>query len=201
MPVDPEPAWLGALRSQIPPLPVDRRTALGTAAGVAPTDVTVALLVQRDQDGLALAAIASGAEPARVLTHVEHDIPAEASATFDPSALAAVVAMEGKRELTATQAKEVLRVVAERGGSADAAAVAAELGFEAMESGELARLVDEAIAANPGVWEKVLAGNDKAGGAITGHVMKATRGQADGKAIAELLAARKAEAAGGQNPG
>ena len=28
--------------------------------------------------------------------------------------------------------------------------------------------------------------------------MKATRGQADGKAIAELLAARKAEAAGGR---
>ena len=110
--------------------------------------------------------------------------------------------MEGKRALTATQAKEVLRVTAERGGTADVAAVAAELGFEAMGTGELARLVDEAIAANAGAWEKVLAGNDKAAGAITGHVMKATRGQADGKAIAELLAARKAEASSdGQNSG
>jgi aspartyl-tRNA(Asn)/glutamyl-tRNA(Gln) amidotransferase subunit B len=60
-----------------------------------------------------------------------------------------------------------------------------------MDTGELERLVDEAIAANPGAWEKVLAGNDKAAGAITGHVMKATRGQADGKAVAAILASRK----------
>ena len=61
-----------------------------------------------------------------------------------------------------------------------------------MDTGELERLVDEAIAANAGAWEKVLAGNDKAGGAITGHIMKATKGKADGKAMAEILAARKA---------
>ena len=73
-------------------------------------------------------------------------------------------------------------------------ALAAELGFEAMASGELEALVDQAIAANADAWAKVLEGNDKAGGAITGFIMKATKGQADGKAVAELLAARKAAA-------
>jgi len=193
VPLAPEPAWLDALRAALPPLPADRRARLAEAAGVDPTEPAVALLVQRDQDDLALAAIEAGGEPARVLTHVEHDVPASATA-FEPAALAGVVAMEQRRELTATQAKEVLRVIAERGGSADPAAVAAELGFEAMDTGELERLVDEAIAANAAAWEKVLAGNDKAAGAITGHVMKATKGKADGKAIAELLAARKASA-------
>ena len=196
VPVEPDPEWLAELRGALPPLPADRRVRLAETAGVDPMEPVVALLVQRDQDALALAAIAAGGEPVRVLTHVEHDITAEASAGFDPAALATVVAMEGKRELTPTQAKDVLRTIAERGGAADAAAVAAELGFEAMETGELARLVDEAIAANAGAWEKVLAGNDKAAGAITGHVMKATKGKADGKAIAELLAERKAAAAG-----
>ena len=38
----------------------------------------------------------------------------------------------------------------------------------------------------------MLDGNDKAAGAITGHIMKATKGKADGKAVAEILAARKA---------
>jgi aspartyl-tRNA(Asn)/glutamyl-tRNA(Gln) amidotransferase subunit B len=194
VPVEPNTAWLGALRSNQASLPAERRATLAEAAGVAPTDAAVALLVQRAQDGLALAGIAAGGEPGRVLTHVEHDVPADASGSFDPGALAAVVAMEAARTLTATQAKEVLRTIAERGGSADAAAVAAELGFEAMDSSELERLVDEAIAANETAWAKFVAGNDKAAGALTGHVMKATRGQADGKAIAELLTAKKAAA-------
>ena len=192
VPLDPDGAWLEALRADLPALPAARRTRLAEAAGVAPTDATVALLVQRDQDELALAAIAEGVDAGRVLTHVEHDI--QASAPIEAAALAGVVAMESKRELTATQAKEVLRVIAERGGTADPGAVAAELGYEAMGTGELERLVDEAIAANPEAWAKVLAGNDKAGGAITGHIMKATGGKADGKAVAELLAARKAAA-------
>jgi aspartyl-tRNA(Asn)/glutamyl-tRNA(Gln) amidotransferase subunit B len=61
-----------------------------------------------------------------------------------------------------------------------------------MDTGELERLVDEAIAANADAWAKVLGGNDKAAGAITGHIMKATKGKADGKAVAELIAARRA---------
>jgi aspartyl-tRNA(Asn)/glutamyl-tRNA(Gln) amidotransferase subunit B len=192
VPLDPEAAWLDGLRRNLPALPSARRSALASAAGIEATDAAVALLVQRDQDALALAAIAVGADPARVLTHVEHDVPADASTTFDPAALAGVVVLEGERKLTATQAKKVLEVIGDRGGSADPAAVAAELGFEVMATGDLEALVEEAIAANTGAWEKILAGNDKAAGAITGHVMKATRGQADGKAIAEILAAKKA---------
>jgi aspartyl-tRNA(Asn)/glutamyl-tRNA(Gln) amidotransferase subunit B len=195
VPLVPDPAWLDELRAAIPDLPAGRRAALATAAGTEPTDAAVALLVLRDQDALALAAIDAvgpGGDAARVLTHVEHDIPADATATFAPAALAGVVALEGERKLTATQAKKVLEVIAERGGAAAPAAVAAELGFEAMDTGELEALVDEAIAANADAWAKVLEGNEKAAGAITGHIMRATKGKADGKAVAELLAARKA---------
>jgi aspartyl-tRNA(Asn)/glutamyl-tRNA(Gln) amidotransferase subunit B len=167
---------------------------LAGAASVDVTEPVIALLVQRDQDALALAAIAAGADASRVLTHVEHDIPADASEGFDPGALARVVTLESDRKLTATQAKKVLEVIAERGGSADPAALAAELGFEAMESSELESLVDEAIAANADAWAKVVGGNDKAAGAITGHVMRATKGKADGKLVAEILASRKAAA-------
>jgi aspartyl-tRNA(Asn)/glutamyl-tRNA(Gln) amidotransferase subunit B len=194
VPLLPEPAWLDALRDGLPPLPAARRAALAEAAGAGVTEAAVALLVQRDQDALALAAIEAGGDAGRVLTHVEHDIPADASGGFDPRALAGVVALEGERKLTATQAKKVLEVIAERGGSADPVAVAAELGFEVMDTAELEALVDEAIAANDYAWEKILDGNDKAAGAITGHVMRATGGKADGKAVAEILAARKAAA-------
>ena len=112
---------------------------------------------------------------------------------FDPAALAGVVALEGERKLTATQAKKVLRGRSPSGAARPTRRPSPpSSGFEAMDTGELEALVDEAIAANADAWAKVLDGNDKAAGAITGHVMKATKGKADGKAVAEILAARKA---------
>ena len=48
-------------------------------------------------------------------------------------------------------------------------------------------LVDEAIAANTGAWDKFCGGEDKALGALVGAVMKASRGQADGGAVTALL--------------
>lgn len=47
--------------------------------------------------------------------------------------------------------------------------------------------VDEALAANPEVAEKIRAGKVAAAGAIVGAVMKATRGQADAARVRELV--------------
>ena len=56
-----------------------------------------------------------------------------------------------------------------------------------MDTSALESLVDEAIAANAGAWDKFRAGEDKALGALVGSVMKASRGQADGGAVTALL--------------
>lgn len=56
-----------------------------------------------------------------------------------------------------------------------------------METSELEAMVDAAIAAQPEAWAKFCAGEAKAGGALVGEVMKASRGQADGKAVNVLL--------------
>ncbi len=73
----------------------------------------------------------------------------------------------------------------------DPEAIAAALGFEALETSELEVMVDAAIAAQPEAWAKFCAGEAKAGGALVGEVMKASRGQADGKAVNVLLNKRK----------
>ena len=109
--------------------------------------------------------------------------------------LAELVGMEVTGDLTATQAKQVLAdLVADP--SRTAADVAAERGFEAMETGALEAVVDQVIAANPTEWEQYRAGDDKArkklSGFFTGQIMKATQGQADGREVARLLAARSA---------
>ena len=91
--------------------------------------------------------------------------------------------------LTASQAKQVVAEMGETGKAPDA--IAAERGFEAMDTSELEAIVDEAIAANADAWDKYCAGEQKAQGAIVGHVMKATRGQADGKAVTRILEQRR----------
>ena len=50
--------------------------------------------------------------------------------------------------------------------------------------------VDEALAAQPDVLDKIREGRVQAAGAIVGAVMKATRGQADAGRVREIILAR-----------
>jgi aspartyl-tRNA(Asn)/glutamyl-tRNA(Gln) amidotransferase subunit B len=174
--------------ASLPPLPADRRAALAEAAGV--SDADASLLVQRGQDALAVAAITAGADPARVLARVENDLVGEQSVGV--AALVELIGMETAGELTATQAKQVLADMAETGRSATEIAV--ERGFEAMASDDLEVVVDQAIADNADEWARFCAGDDKERGKLTGffvgQVMRATQGQADGKAVTALLRRR-----------
>ena len=63
-----------------------------------------------------------------------------------------------------------------------------------MDTNELESMVDDAIAAQPEAWAKFCAGEAKAMGALVGAVMKASRGQADGKAVTALLEQRRTAA-------
>jgi aspartyl-tRNA(Asn)/glutamyl-tRNA(Gln) amidotransferase subunit B len=190
VPVDPSAEWIEQIRSRLPSLPRDRRRALAEAAGAEPAAVAIA--VQRDLDGLALAAIAAGADPARVLTHVEHNLAVEGAGALDPEHFAQLVKLETSGKLTATQAKAVLAEMVSSGR--DAASIAAERGFEAMDTSELATTVDAVIGANPAEWERFCTGDDKARkklqGFFVGKVMAATGGKADGRVVNELLSER-----------
>ena len=73
----------------------------------------------------------------------------------------------------------------ENGG--DPAEIARRRGFEALDTGSLASVVAEVVAAHPGEWERYVGGDDKLVGFFTGHVMQATDGRADGKAVAAEL--------------
>ena len=74
---------------------------------------------------------------------------------------------------------------------ADVDAVIAERGLKRVSDVDaLAAAVDEAIAAQPDVAEKVRGGKVAAAGALVGAVMKATRGQADATLVRELILSR-----------
>jgi aspartyl-tRNA(Asn)/glutamyl-tRNA(Gln) amidotransferase subunit B len=195
VPLAPSAEWIAAIDAAMPPLPAARRDALASFAGVAVTETSVVIAVQRDLDQLALAAIAAGGDGKRVLTHVEHNLSGDGATNLNPATFAQLVSLELGGQLTATQAKTVLAEMVTSGRAPDV--IAAELGFEAMDSSELEGIVDGLIAESPEEWADFCTGDDKKRGKLqgffTGKIMKATKGQADGKAVAALLESRRAE--------
>ena len=195
VPLAPSVEWIAAIDAAMPPLPAARRDALASSAGVAVTETSVVIAVQRDLDQLALAAIAAGGDGKRVLTHVEHNLSGDGATDLNPATFAQLVSLELGGQLTATQAKTVLAEMVTSGRAPDV--IAAELGFEAMDSSELEGIVDGLIAESPEEWADFCTGDDKKRaklqGFFTGKIMKATKGQADGKAVAALLESRRVE--------
>jgi aspartyl-tRNA(Asn)/glutamyl-tRNA(Gln) amidotransferase subunit B len=192
VPLEPTAEQVAAIDADMPLLPAQRRSRLAGVAGVAPGDV--ALHVARGLDDLAVAAIEAGGDTGRVLTHVEHDLAVEGAEALDPAHLAALTRMEATGELTATQGKQVLAEMVTSGQ--DPAAIAAARGFEAMGASALEAAIDEVIAASPDDWQEFATTDDpkkvgKLTGFFVGQVMKATRGQADGKAVTASLQRRR----------
>jgi aspartyl-tRNA(Asn)/glutamyl-tRNA(Gln) amidotransferase subunit B len=173
-------------------MPAARRARLADATDLAVDSEAVVILVERGQDDYAFAVQAAGGDIGRAVVHLKEAFAEAGDEPGVPAAdLAGLTSMEVAGQLTATQAKTVVAELIERGGG-DAVAIAAEKGFEAMDTSELEAMVDEAIAAQPDAWAKFCAGEGKAMGALVGHIMKASRGQADGKLVSQILDQRKA---------
>ena len=188
VPIEPSAAWIDEIRAALPALPRDRRRALverGASASAA------AIAVERDLDTLAVGAIDAGADADRVLTHIANNLAVDGADQLDPAEFAALVELETAGSLTATQAKQVLADMVETGD--DPASIASARGFEAMDDSELETILDGIIGDSPDEWQRFAEGDRKLQGFFTGQVMKATKGQADGKAVAQLLAQKLAE--------
>jgi aspartyl-tRNA(Asn)/glutamyl-tRNA(Gln) amidotransferase subunit B len=103
-----------------------------------------------------------------------------------PAALAELVGLVAARRVSVGAGRQVLdRLVAD--GGEPLAIVEAE-GLAAIEgSDELAAIVAEALRVNADAAERVRAGNAKAIGPIVGHVMRETKGRADGTEVSRLI--------------
>ncbi len=191
--LDPAPAWVEAVRAGLGPMPAERRARLAALLGTpSPAQFdAVETVVDLGVDDHVDAAIAAGVEPDRAIARAANELAGDPHerAGLTPGAFAATLRLEQSGDLSATQAKTVLATLALSGG--DPAAVARELGFERMASGELESLVDRLIAEHPEEWGRYREGDDKLAQFFTGQVMRATRGQADGKAVVEVLRARR----------
>lgn len=105
-----------------------------------------------------------------------------------PKQVAEVIALVDQGKLSNKLAREVVEGVLAGEGEPEAVMTARGLALVRDDSLTQAA-VDEALAANPDVAEKIRGGKVAAAGAIVGAVMKATRGQADAARVRELVLA------------
>ncbi|WP_144207925.1 Asp-tRNA(Asn)/Glu-tRNA(Gln) amidotransferase subunit GatB [Mycobacterium tilburgii] len=105
-----------------------------------------------------------------------------------PAQVAAVIALVDEGKLSNKLARQVVEGVLAGGGEPEEVMTARGLALVRCHSVTQAA-VDEALAANPDVAEKIRGGKVQAAGVIVGAVMKATRGQADAAWVRELVLA------------
>ncbi|MGB3284733.1 Asp-tRNA(Asn)/Glu-tRNA(Gln) amidotransferase subunit GatB [Mycolicibacter algericus] len=193
-PVAPSADWVERLRSTIPELPWLARKKIQDEWGI--SDEVMRDLVNAGAVELVAATVAAGAssEAARAwwgnfLVQKANEAGVELDAlAISPKQVAEVVALVDSGKLSNKLARQVVDGVL--AGEGEPEQVMTDRGLVVVRDDSVIQAaIDEALAANPDVADKIRGGKVQAVGAIVGAVMKATKGQADAARVRELVLA------------
>ena len=195
VPVAPSREWVEQIREGLPEMPAAKRRRLKVEWSLSDTEMRDVVNAGALELIEATAAAGTTGQAARKWwmgelsrTAKEQGIGLE-DLPVTPEQIAELQALVDSGRLTDKLARQVLEGVL--AGEGDPEAVAAARGLEVVsDDSALLTAVDEALAANPDVADKIRGGKVQAAGAIVGAVMKATRGQADAKRVRELVMER-----------
>ncbi|NDJ12877.1 MAG: Asp-tRNA(Asn)/Glu-tRNA(Gln) amidotransferase subunit GatB [Acidobacteriia bacterium] len=188
--------WLTSIKSTMPELPAIRRARFATEFGLKEYDAQVLTANRPLADYFEAVAKVAG-DPKIAANWVMGDLAAllkTSNKDIENSPVSAqhlgeLVALIVKGELTGKLAKEVLPKMFESG---DPAAVIVEReGLKTIsDTGELERMIDEIIAANPKQVTEYRSGKVTLMGFFVGQVMKNSRGQANPAVVNDLVKAK-----------
>lgn len=180
------------LAKQMPEMPRERRNRLQNEWGL--SDHEMRDLINADALDLVEETVKAGASAAGARKWWLGELSREANErqssledlAISPADVAEIEKLIAAGTLTDKLAKQtVIGVLAGEGTPSE---VIEKHGYKVVkDDGALEKAVDEAFAANPDVVGKLKSGNMKPMGVIIGAVMKATRGQADAKAVSKLV--------------
>jgi aspartyl-tRNA(Asn)/glutamyl-tRNA(Gln) amidotransferase subunit B len=195
VPVEPSREWVAELRGELPEMPAQRRRRVQDEWSL--SDEELRDLINADALDLVEATVAAGAPSGEARSWWVSYLSQQANnrgETLDalpitPEQLARVIALVADGTLTNKLARQAVDGVLAGEGSPDDVVAARGLKVVSDDSALIAA-VDEALAGQPDVAEKIRGGKVAAAGAIVGAVMKATRGQADAKRVRELVIER-----------
>ena len=192
VPIAPSREWVEELSQTLPELPWERRRRAKEDWGL--SDEELRDLVNAGALELIAETVEAGAAPGDARSWWVAYLSQQANTrgveladlAISPKQVARVVALVGEGKLTNKLARQVVDGVLDGEGEPDE--VVAARGLEVVsDDSELQKAVDEALAAQPDVAEKIRGGKVQAAGAVVGSVMKATQGQADAKRVRELV--------------
>ena len=192
VPMAPDKDWVERLRASLPEPPHERRARLQEAWGF--SDLEMRDTVGAGALGLVEQTIEAGASPAaarkwwlselaRRANESETDI---AALGVSPAEVARVQALVDEGRINDKLARQVFDGLVAGEGTPDEIIEARGLAIVS-DDGALSAAVDNAIAANPDVADKIRDGKVAAAGALIGDVMKQMRGQADAGRVRELI--------------
>jgi aspartyl-tRNA(Asn)/glutamyl-tRNA(Gln) amidotransferase subunit B len=194
LPVEAHAEWVTTLRGTLPESPVLVRRRLRGEWGFSDVDfqaiVNAGLLLE------VKATVDAGCDPGAArkwwmgeLSRIGNDRGVEPGSLVSPSDVCALQALVDSGKLTDKLAREVLLAMIEGEGTPEE--IVAARGLEVVsDDGALLEAIDEALAADPEVLQKIREGKIQAAGAIIGAVMKSMKGQADAARVRELVIER-----------
>ena len=195
VPVQPSNEMIEAIRATLPEKPADRRRrlqALWQFSDLEFRDVVNAGLLDQLEDTVAAGAKPQAArkwwtgEITRLANSLEKEVTELAITAADVAELAALV---DAGKINDRIGREVLQAVLD--GAGNPAKVVADRGLEVVsDDGALMAAIDEALAKQPDVLEKIREGKVQAAGAVIGAVMQVMKGQADAGRVRELIIER-----------
>jgi aspartyl-tRNA(Asn)/glutamyl-tRNA(Gln) amidotransferase subunit B len=192
VPVAPSRDWVEELRAGLPELPRLRRKRLQADWSI--SDHEMQSVLNAGAIDLIVATIEAGADSASArkwwMGELARRANEDGAELFElpitPGQVARVAALVAEGSLNDKLARQVIEGVLD--GEGDPDTVVEKRGLKVVsDESALGAAVDEAIAANAGVADKIRGGNLAAAGALIGAVMKITRGQADAKRVRELV--------------
>jgi aspartyl-tRNA(Asn)/glutamyl-tRNA(Gln) amidotransferase subunit B len=195
VPLAPERAWVEKLRATLPELPAARRRRVREEWSVGEKDLQD--IVNAGALDLIEDTVRAGADPAAARKWWMNELSRRATEQgvelpdlpVTPADVARVSALVAEGALNDKLARQVFDGLLAGEGTPDE--VVERRGLRIVsDEGELANIVDEVIAGNPEIADKVRGGKVAAAGALVGAVMKATRGQADAGRARELIIER-----------
>jgi aspartyl-tRNA(Asn)/glutamyl-tRNA(Gln) amidotransferase subunit B len=195
VPVAPDPAWVAELKAALPELPRVHRRRLQQQWGL--SDLDMQSVLNAGAVELIEATVAAGTTPAAARKWWLGELSRRANETgveladigATPARVAELQGLVDAGKLNDKLARAVLEGVVDGEGSPTE--IMTSRGLEVVsDTGALTAAVDEAIAANPGIADKIRSGKVAAAGALVGAVMKSTRGQADAAAVRTLILER-----------
>jgi aspartyl-tRNA(Asn)/glutamyl-tRNA(Gln) amidotransferase subunit B len=195
VPIAPSREWVEELRGTLPEMPSERRKRIQTEWSL--SDEALRDLLNVGAVDLVAATVEAGATPDEARGWWVNTLAQEANTreveladlAISPAQVAEVIGLVTSGELTNKLAKEVVQGVL--AGEGSPREVVEKRGLKVVsDDSALLAAIDEALASQPDVAEKIRGGKVAAAGAIVGAVMKATKGQADAKRVRELIIER-----------